>query len=92
MPSMPAVDPNRVMSQGREQIEELATDSRETVMTVAEEFKCMISRHPYATVAAEAGFAFVPGALWTIKQPRSGMDALWDQLLSRVEFLRRRWR
>lgn len=92
MASMPNADPSDIMSQARDQVSEMAGQARDTAMTAAEEFKNVVSRHPYATIAAAAGFAFVVGALWKLNQPRSRFDAFWDQLPSRADVMGRRWR
>lgn len=85
-------DPADVMNKAREHVSEMAEQARDTALTAAEEAKNLVTRHPYATIAAAAGFAFIVGALWKLNQPRSRYDALWDQLPSRADLMGRRWR
>jgi hypothetical protein len=89
---MPSADPAVVIGQAREQVTEMAERARDTALTAAGEVRDVVGRHPYATIAAAAGFAFIVGALWKVNQPRSRYEALWDQLPSRADLMGRSWR
>lgn len=90
--TLPYQDAAQAMQDLRNQVTEFAEDAGERALTTASEVRNVVSRHPYATIAAAAGFAFVVGALWKLNQPRSRFDALWDQLPSRADMMGRRWR
>jgi hypothetical protein len=90
--TLPSADPRAVMHNMRDKVSGLADEAGQQAMTFAGEAKQIITRHPYATIAAAAGFAFVVGALWKLNQPRSRFDALWDLLPSRADMMGRHWR
>lgn len=90
--TLPSADPRAVMHDMRDKVSEMADEASQKAMTFTTEVKEIVTRHPYATIAAAAGFAFVVGALWKLNQPRSRYEALWDQLPSRADLMSRNWR
>lgn len=90
--TLPSADPRAVMHDMRDKVSEMADEAGHQAMTFAGEAKDIVARHPYATIAAAAGFAFVVGALWKLNQPRSRFDAFWDQMPGRADLMGRRWR
>ncbi len=89
---LPSSDPRAVMHDMRDTVSGMAEEAGQHAMTFAAEAKQIVARHPYATIAAAAGFAFVAGALWKLNQPRSRFDAFWDQMPGRADLMGRRWR